>query len=101
MNTTIIEGTFCSTKKVYRSKSGNYYFTFNFVSRGNHHDVFCTKHPSFNGKSSNPHKTHLFRSGKICFVDGREPKTPRRAEELAAQWAEYFLDYRQTGNVQN
>lgn len=101
MNATIIEGIFDSTPKIYRSKNGSYHFTFNFVNKGRHIDVFCTKHPSFNGKSSNPRKTHLFHSGKICFVDGREPKTQLRAEELAAQWAEYFLDYRQTGKVQN
>ena len=100
MNTKILEGLFHSTEKVYRSKNGSYYFTFNFFEKSNHIDVFCTKHPSFNGKSSNPRKTHLFHSGKICFVDGREPKTQTRAEVLAAQWAEYFLDYRQTGKVQ-
>lgn len=101
MNTKILKGTFYSTKKVYRSKNGSYYFTFKFIDKGNHHDVFCTKHPSFNGKSSNPRKTHLFHSGEICFVSGRAPKTQSRAEKLAAQWAEYFLDYRQTGKVQN
>ena len=101
MNTKVLKGTFYSTKKVYRSKNGSYYFAFKFVDKGSRLDVFCTKHPSFNGKSSNPHKTHLFHSGKVCFVEGREPKTQRRAEDLAAQWAEYFLDYRQTGKVQN
>jgi len=101
MNTTVLKGTFYIAKKVYRSKNGSYYFTFEFIDKGSSFDVFCTKHPSFNGKSSNPHKTHLFHSGKVCFVEGREPKTQRRAEELAAQWAEYFLNYRQTGRVQN
>ncbi|RKY10508.1 MAG: hypothetical protein DRP56_00765 [Planctomycetota bacterium] len=101
MNTKILNGVFNSTMKIYRSKNGGDYFNFKFVNRGHHFDVFCTKHPSFNGKSSNPHKTHLFHSGKVCFVEGREPKTRRRAEELAAQWAEYFLDYRQTGKIQN
>jgi hypothetical protein len=101
MNMKIVNGMFCGAKKTYRSKNGSYHFSFEFSERGRYIDVFCTKHPSFNGKSSNPHKTHLFHSGKICFIAGREPKTQRRAEELAAQWAEYFLDYRQTGKVQN
>lgn len=100
MNTDVSKGTF-NTEKIYRSKNGSYYFTFKFVNKGSYIDVFCTKHPSFNGKSSNPRKTHLFHSGKICFVDGCEPRTQTRAEVLAAQWAEYFLDYRQTGMVQN
>lgn len=86
--------------KKYRSKCGRFYFTFEFIKKNSYVDVFCRKHPSFNGKSSNPRKTHLFNSGKICFISGREPKTQQRAEQLAAQWAEYFLDYRVTGNVQ-
>ena len=98
---TILSGTFYGITRTYRSKGGNYYFVFEFVSTSGHIDIFCRRHPSFNGQSSSPHKTHLYQSGKICFVRGREPKTPRRAQELAAQWAEYFLDYRKTGNVQN
>ncbi|MBN2642799.1 MAG: hypothetical protein JXR78_14190 [Victivallales bacterium] len=90
-----------NTKKIYRSRNGSFYFTFEFIEKSNYIDVFCREHPSFNGKSSNPHRTHLFHSGKLCFVSGREPRTQRRAEQLAAQWAEYFLDYRITGNVQN
>ena len=101
MNTKIVIGTFNSKEKIYRSKNGSHYFTFNFVGRVSHIDVFCKKHPSFNGQSSNPRKTHLFHSGKVCFIAGREPKTQTRAEELAAQWAEYFLNYRQTGKVQH
>ena len=100
MNITLLKGNFYSTK-IYRSKKGSHYFTFKFIDRGNLVDVFCVKHPSFNGKSSSPHKTHLFHSGKVCFVKGREPKKQSRAEKLAGQWAEYFLDYRKTGKVQN
>jgi hypothetical protein len=100
MNTKVVNGTFHSMK-IYRSKNGSHHFTFKFVGRISHIDVFCTKHPSFKGKSSNPHKTHLYHSGKVCFIAGREPKTQKRAEELAAQWAEYFLEYRRTGKVQH
>jgi hypothetical protein len=34
-------------------------------------------------------------------VAGRGPRDQARAEELAKQWAEYFLEYRRTGIVQN
>ena len=88
------------TKK-YRSKNGNSHFVFRFVPKETCVDVFCTSHPSFNGKSSNPRKTHLFHSGRLCFVSGKAPRTLRRAETLAGQWAEYFLDYRKTGEVQS
>ena len=85
----------------YRSKNGKHHFKFKFSKAGSHIEIFCTQHPSLNGRSSNPHKTHLFRSGRVCFVNGREPKTQAHAQELAAQWAEYYLEYRRIGQVQS
>jgi len=101
MNTVILSGTFYSETKTYCSKKGLFHFIFKFVPNGSHVDVYCTRHPSLNGRDSNPEKTHLFRSGKLCFVEGKEPRTQSRAETLAAQWAEYFLEYRRTGKTQN
>ena len=100
MNTNIIAGIFCSLTKWYRSKDGQHLFGFRFVNQGSCVDVYCIKHPSFGGRDPDPHKTHLFSSGKLCFVSGREPPNQARAEELAAQWAEYFLEYRRTGSTQ-
>jgi len=34
MNTKILKGTFYTTEKVYRSKNGSYYFTFQFINKG-------------------------------------------------------------------
>ena len=101
MNREIIFGRFRGDAKTYRSENGRYYFKLNFIDQGDYFDIYCTYHPSFNGQDSNPHKTHLYRSGKICFAEGHEPKTQKRAEELAAQWAEYFLEYRKTGIAQS
>ncbi len=101
MNTIILSGTFYDEIKTYCSKKERYHFFFKFVRNGSYIDIYCTKHPSLNGRNSNPEKTHLFSSGKICFIDGREPKTQSHAEKLAAQWAEYFLEYRRTGRTQN
>jgi len=101
MNTKIISGKFHSNTKNYRSRNGHHYFTFNFVDQGSYLNIFCTYHPSINGKDSDPHKTHLFPSGKVCFVEGREPRTQSQAEKMAAQWAEYFLEYRKTGIAQS
>lgn len=92
---------FSGTRRWYRSKCGRYDFRFRFVATGSHIEIYCTDHPSPNGRDSNPEKTHLFGSGKICLVAGREPRSQRRAEELAAQWAEYFLEYRRTGRTQS
>lgn len=85
------------TRKYYRSKDGREYFTFEFRDCGGHREIYCMKHPPLNGRDPDPRKTHLFSSGKLCFVSGREPRSQSRAETLAAQWAEYFLEYRRTG----
>ena len=101
MNARIIPGSFpAATTKAYRSRNGLHLFGFKFIDRGSHFDVQCTSHPSLNGHDSDPHKTHLFRSGKLCFVNGKEPKTQLRAEQLARQWAEYFLEFRRSGKAQ-
>jgi hypothetical protein len=89
-----------STIKHYRSENGSHLFTFRFVEQEDHLEIYCLRHPPLNGRDPDPHKTHLFDSGKLCFVSGREPDDQSRAEELAKQWAEYFLQYRRTGIAQ-
>lgn len=100
MSTCITAGTFYGTKKTYRSKDGLHFFVFVFIDSGNFIDIYCKRHPGFNGQSSSSKKCHLYPSGKISIVPGKEPTSQRRAEQLAAQWAEYFLEYRKTGKVQ-
>ena len=97
MNTKILAGTFNGLKKTYRSKDGLHYFWFNFVKKGNRIDIYCTRHPPLNGQDSSASKTHLFSSGKICFVGGREPLSQWEAERRAKQWAEFYLSYRKKG----
>ena len=101
MNAKILPGRFHANIKTYRSKDGKFCFAFDFVSCGAYIDIYCTERPSLNGKDSNPHKTHLYPSGKVCFIKGKEPKTQSQAERLAAQWAEYYLEYRKTGKAQS
>src|SRR5690242_20555368 len=54
--------------KDYRSKDGQWIFKFRFVPDGDHIAVYCLFHPPLNGQDPSPHKTHLYSSGKICFV---------------------------------
>jgi len=82
--------------RFYRSKSKRFDFKFGFVPEGDHLAIYCLHHPP-HGRDPDPHKTHLFSNGKICFVVGREPRTRERALQLAAQWAEYILEYARTG----
>jgi len=87
--------------KWYRSRDGRSLFKFGFAPEGDHIAIYCLAHPSLDGCDPDVNKTHLFSSGKICFIAGREPRTQSRAEELAQQWAEYFLEYRRTGIAQH
>ena len=87
--------------KVYRSRDGSAYFKFAFAPQGDLIEIYCLSHPSLGGRDPSPLKTHLYSSGKVCFVAGYEPTTQSRAEERARQWAEYFLEYRRTGISQS
>jgi len=78
--------------KTYRSKDGGSLFEFAFTPQGDQIVIHCLSHPSLDGRDPNPRKTHLFASGQLCFVPGREPRDQKRAEDLARQWAEYFLE---------
>jgi hypothetical protein len=87
--------------KTYRSKDGRHTFTFRFVRCTDEIEIYCLSHPSLGGRDPNPHKTHLFPSGRLCFVEGHGPRTQQRAQELTRQWAEYFLEYARTGIAQS
>jgi len=89
-----------STTLKYRSRNGRHVFEFVFKNTGSRFEIRCTKHPSLNGRDSDPRKTHLFRSKKVCFTSGKEPRSLSRSKELAAQWAEYLIEYIRTGKVQ-
>jgi len=101
MNKSICVGTFSGMKEYYVSEDGGQFFNFEFFDAGSHIDIYCNDHPSLNGQDSDPHKTHLYRSGKLCFSGGKEPQDMLRARELAKQWAEYFLEYVRTGSAQS
>jgi hypothetical protein len=100
MNVIIPPGIFFAVE-TYLSVNGFHYFVFDFVTQGDHIDIYCTKHPSLNGQDSSVSKTHLFSSGRICFVAGKEPRTRWEAQKRAKQWAEYFIEYRRTGKAQS
>ena len=88
------------TSKWYRSRDGARLFKFSFVQEGDHIAVYCLVHPDLGHQDPDSHKTHIFSSGRLCFVEGREPRDQAHAERLAQQWAEYFVEYRRTGIAQ-
>jgi hypothetical protein len=84
----------------YLSQDAQHIFAFRFQPDGDHINIYCLRHPPLNGQDPSPHKTHLFDSGKVCFIAGKEPRNQARAEQLAKQWAEYYLEYSRTGVAQ-
>lgn len=98
----VLAGRFSTViKRAYRSEDGRHYFNFTFKDNGNHIDIHCTRHPSLAGRDPDVHKTHLYSSGRICFVSGKEPTSQARAEQLAKNWAEFILDYVHAGRTQS
>ncbi len=89
------------TAQTYRSRDGRHLFTFRFESNGSEVEIYCSRHPSLGERDSDCQKTHIFNSGKLCFVSGRAPQTMSRAQNLARQWAEYLIDYIRTGVAQS
>lgn len=87
--------------KHYRTKDGRHLFTFRFAQVSDYIEIHCLAHPHLNGQDSSVLKTHLYDSGLVCIVAGKEPREPRRAEQLASQWAEYFVEYARTGIAQS
>jgi hypothetical protein len=100
MNIIIPLGIF-SAKETYRSKNGLHFFVFDFVDQDQYIDIICKRHPSFNGRDPDVRKTHLYSSGRICFVEGKEPRSLWEAKMRAKEWAEYIQEYIRTGKAQS
>jgi hypothetical protein len=87
-------------RKTYRSEDGRHLFSFEFVDAGPFHVVRCLGHPPLRGRDPDPKLTHLYPSGNICFVEGREPRSQSEAESRAKEWAEYLLRYIASGKAE-
>jgi hypothetical protein len=101
MNTEIISGKFYNNTDTYRSRNGVHHFDFDFIDEGSYFEIKCTRYPSLNGRDSRVSKTHIYSSGEICFVRGKEPRSLWEAKMRAKQWAEYIIEYIKTGRAQS
>lgn len=81
----------------YRTQDGQHDFGFEFRQGPQFFEIHCFKHPPLNGRDDNVVKHHLYSSGNVCFVSGKEPKTLQSAMEYAKQFAEHYLNYIKTG----
>lgn len=86
-----------SKRAFYRTEDGQHDFGFDFKEKADFIEIYCFQRPELDGRPDDVVKHHLYRSGKVCFVEGREPKTMHRAMELAKQFAEHYLEYVKTG----
>jgi len=76
--------------KRYLAKDGRSWFRFVFVQDGGRVDIYCRTRPPLT-RDPGVATTHVYQSGRICFVAGREPRTQSEAERLVKTWAEYYL----------
>ncbi len=76
---------------IYRSKDGSAVFRFRFAPDGGRIGVWCLAHPPLDGCDPDPHKTHMFPSGRLCFAEGRAPRDQRRAKNSRSNGRNTFL----------
>lgn len=81
----------------YRTEDGQQRFGFVFRQKPEYIEIYCTQHPPLNGRPDCVTRHHLYKSGVVCFVEGKEPKTMGRALHFAKQFAEHYWAYVRTG----
>ena len=77
------------------------YFIFNFVKVGNIWEIDIVSLPDFQGRATASAINHWLPSDrggrKICVSPGHEPRTERKAKDLAMAWADLQARYIITG----
>lgn len=86
-----------SGQDIYRTKDGEYYFTFRFVNVGSHYEIDIVEMPPYEGRSENLHNTHRLTSNRgghlICFENNSVVNTLEKAKMWAGIWAECTMNY--------
>lgn len=86
--------------KRYRALDGRSDFGFTFIQNRGSYDIVCTDRPPLQGRDASLHRVHLHPDNRVCFVEGREPRSLADALDRARQWAEYYLRYVRTGEAE-
>ncbi len=87
----------------YKTKDGKAIFAFSYEYEMGYYDIAIHQHPHYNGKSEYSSVAHHLPcdesplNRKICFAEGKEPKTVDQAKNFSMQWAELTWTYIKTG----
>lgn len=87
----------------YRTKDGRALFAFSYKYEMGYYDIIIHDEPSFGTRDDSSHIAHWLPSDlspinkKICFHEGKEPKTLEEAKNISVQYAELLFTYIKTG----
>jgi hypothetical protein len=91
-----------ATRDVYRTEDGDHYYEFEFHDVGSNYEIDIKSTPSYKGRDTDPHKTHVLpsdRGGKrICFGNDSDVDSMSKARKYAESWAENTSDYIKHGD---
>ena len=102
---TLTPGTLHSSKVFkYRTKDGRAIFAFSYeYDMDGYYDIVIHDHPDFNGRDESSTVAHWLPcyespiNRKVCFSDGKEPKTLEKEKKISMEYAELIWTYIRTG----
>ena len=102
---TLTPGTLHSSKVYkYKTKDGRAVFAFSYeYDMDGYYDIIIHDHPDYNGRDECSIVAHWLPCSespidrKICFNDGKEPKTLEKAKKMSMAYAECTWTYIKTG----
>lgn len=100
----LTSGTLCSSKVYYyKTLDAKAVFTFSYEYELGYYDIIIHDHPSYNGRDETSSVAHWLPCDlsplgkKICFFEGKEPKTLEIAKKFSMHYAELTWTYIKTG----
>lgn len=87
----------------YRTLDGRAIFTFSYEYEMGYYDIVIHDHPSYNDRDESSHVAHWLDCDlspidrKVCFTEGKEPKTLEKAKKISMEYAELTWAYILTG----
>lgn len=87
----------------YKTLDGKAIFTFSYEYEMGYYEIVIHAHPSYGHRDSSSSTAHWLPcdaspiNKKVCFNEGKEPKTLEKAKNISMQFAELTWNYIQTG----
>ena len=87
----------------YKTRDGKAVFAFSYEYEMGYYDIAIHSHPHYNGRDDSASVAHWLPcdespiNRKICFYEGKEPKTLDQAKNFSMHWAELTWGFIKTG----